>query len=284
MKPIKVNPLITENLDNSLHSYFKDVNKEKLISQEEELNLAREAKQGNTKARDELIKANLRFVITVAKKYQHRGLPLVDLIQEGNSGLIRAVESFNPDKGYKFISYAVWWIRQAIMKSLSDSSRTIRVPVNQLQTLNKINSISSKFEQKYFRPPNEEELSKEANIDRGKISQSLTAVNIPLSLDTPFRDGSGDSLIDITPDNTATNTDQPLTSSELSKTIGAVLSKLSNRDSDIIRMVFGIGMPPMQYDEIGTRFGIGYERVRQITHSTIKSIKNKYGSKLKEFL
>lgn len=284
MRGIKISQSITDRQDASLNIYFKDVSKQPMISQEEEIELAKRAKEGDINATNKLIQANLRFVISVAKQYQNKGLPLIDLIQEGNCGLVEAISKFDETKGFKFISYAVWWIRQAIIKAISDQSRTIRVPVSQIINISKINKVTEKYEQIYGRKPSSEEIEEETNIDSSKVNLTLSSIGKSVSLDTPFKDEDAGCLLDVIPNHNTINTDDEVSSNDLSLTIQGILSKLPYRDSDIIRMSFGIGMYPMTNEEIANRFGIGSERVRQIIHSTIKNIKKKYGDELKDLL
>ena len=284
MKSLKITQSITDRQDASLGLYFKEVSKQPILSQEEEVELTRKVKEGNSDAMDKLIKSNLRFVISVAKQYQGKGLPLVDLIQEGNLGMIQAAKLFDPDKGFKFISYAVWWIRQAIMKALSDQCRTVRIPMSQVVYINKINKVSEKFEQLNGRKPSIQELENETNLDQSKINTALSSVSRSVSLDNPIKDEDSNCLIDIIPNENSAPTDINTNESDLSNEIERVLSKLSCRDRDILRMSFGIGMDPMSNDEIANRFGIGGERVRQIQHSAINYIRKNYSDGLKDLL
>lgn len=284
MKGIKITQSITNRQDASLGLYFKDVSKQPMISQEEEVQLTKEIKNGNKEAVEKLIQANLRFVISVAKQYQGKGLPLIDLIQEGNIGLIEASKKFDETRGFRFISYAVWWIRQAIIKALSDQCRTVRVPMSQVVSIGKINRITDKFEQVYGRKPSPEEIEQEANIDANKIHTILSYNNKSVSLDTPFKDSEANSLLDVLPNEDSIPTDQEACRNDISNSIDSILSSLPYRNSDIIRMSFGIGMYPMPNDEIAKRFGIGSERVRQIQHSTLSYIKKNYSDELKDLL
>ena len=273
MKSFKITQSITDRQDASLGLYFKDVSKQPMISPEEEIRLTKEIKKGNDKAVQELVNANLRFVISVAKQYQNKGLTLVDLIQEGNIGLIEAAKKFDETRGFRFISYAVWWIRQSIMKAISEQCRTIRVPMSQVVYINKINKATERFEQLNGRKPSLEELEEETKIEASAVS-----------LESPLKDEEVSCLLDIIPDEGATPADSDATRNDLSNGIEAILAKLSYRDSDILRMSFGIGMQPMPNDEIANRFGIGTERVRQIQHSAINFIRKNYINDLKELL
>lgn len=284
MKSFKITQSITDRQDTSLNLYFKDVSKQPRITPEDEVELARRIKKGDAIAAEKLVKANLRFVISVAKQYQGKGLPLIDLIQEGNCGLIEASKKFDETRGFKFISYAVWWIRQAIMKAISDQCRTIRVPMSQIVNVNKINKASERLEQEYGRMPSLDEISDATNIDISKINSTLSSISKSVSLDSPLKDEEVTSLLDIIPDNNVIPTDKEVGKNDLSSSIERILAKLSYRDRDIIRMSFGIGMYPMPNEEIAFRFGIGSERVRQIQHSAIAYIRKHYKNDLKELL
>lgn len=284
MKSFKITQSITDRKDASLGLYFRDVSKLSLVNQEEEIELAKKIQQGDTRAENELVKANLRFVISVAKSYQGKGLDLVDLIQEGNCGLITAARKYNPDKGIKFISYAVWWIRQAIMKAISDQCRTVRVPMSQIVNMGKISKMSEEFEQKNGRPPSMIEIEEETNLNKKKINMSLASTYRSVSLENPFKDEDVSCLLDVLPNDNSESTDTTALKSDLVIEIERILSKLSYREQDVLRMSFGIGVQPMSNDEIANRFGIGSERVRQIQHSAIKHIRNKYKNELSELL
>lgn len=284
MKSLKITPSITDRQDASLGLYFKDVSKQPMISPEEEIELTKEIKKGNDAAAEKLIRANLRFVISVAKQYQGKGLPLIDLIQEGNCGLIEASKKFDESRGFRFISYAVWWIRQSIMKAISDQCRTIRVPISQVVSISKINKVSDKFEQIHGRRPSPEEIEDEVNLDASKINITLASNNKAVSLDSPFKDEEVSCLLDVLPNEDSVPADTDVSKNDITNGIEAILAKLPYRDRDIIRMSFGIGMNPMPNDEIANRFGIGGERVRQIQHSTLSYIKKNYADELKDLL
>lgn len=283
MRSFKISQSITDRQDASLNYYFKDVSRQPMISQEEEIELTKKIKEGDETAVKKLVEANLRFVISVAKQYQNKGLALVDLIQEGNLGLLEASRKFDETRGFRFISYAVWWIRQAIIKALSDQCRTIRVPSNQIVCINKINKAIEKFEQQHGRKPSTGELEELTNIDYDKICLTMSAMNRSVSLESPIKDEDASCLLDIIP-NDGVSTDTEVSKNDLSNEIERILSKLSYRDRDILRMSFGIGMNPMTNEEIARRFGIGSERVRQIQHSALKHIRNKYTKELKDLL
>lgn len=284
MKNFKITQSITDRQDASLGMYFKDVSKQSMIGINEEIELSKKIKEGDQKAINKLINSNLRFVISVAKQYQNKGIPLVDLIQEGNIGLIEAAKRYNEDRGFKFISYAVWWIRQSIMKAISEQCRTVRIPMNQIVYMNKLNKCSEKFEQENFRKPSVEELESESGLSSDKISLNASSVGRTLSLNNPFKDEEANCLLDIIPDENSKDTDDDLIKESISDKIEYILSQLSYRERDIIRMIFGIGVAQMTLEEIASRFGIGSERVRQIQHKTLEKIKDNYGNILIELL
>ena len=281
MKNIKITQSITNRQDASLGMYFRDVSKQSLIDSKEEIKLAERIKKGDQKAIDKLVKANLRFVISVAKQYQNKGLSLVDLIQEGNIGLIEGAKRYDETKGFKFISYAVWWIRQAIIKAISSQCRTVRIPMNQVAYMNKINKTTEKFEQENERKPSIDELELQTGISADKIALNMSSINRTLSLDTAFKDEESGCLLDIIPNQNSPEADNLVIDESVSKEVEEVLSNLSYREGDILRMIFGIRVTPMTMEEIAARFGIGAERVRQIQHEALKKIKNNYSDTLK---
>lgn len=282
MRSFKITQSITDRQDTSLGLYFKDVSKQPMITAEEEIELTKEIKNGNNAAMDKLVRANLRFVISVAKQYQNKGLTLVDLIQEGNLGLIEAAKKFDETRGFKFISYAVWWIRQSIMKAISDQCRTVRIPMNKVVYISKINKSSEKFEQIYGRKPSTSELKEFANIDEDKIIDTTTINSRSVSLDSPFNDEDVGSLLDIIPNSNVEELDKDLNVSDTTSIIEEILSKIPYRNSDVIRMSYGIGMSPMPNEEIAARFGVGSERIRQIQHSTLEYLRKNYYKELSE--
>ena len=284
MKSFKITQSITERQDASLGMYFKDVSKQPLIDINEEIALTKKIKEGDKAAVDALVKANLRFVISVAKQYQNKGLDLVDLVQEGNIGLIEAAKRYDETRGFRFISYAVWWIRQSIMHAISDQCRTVRIPMSQVVYMNKINKATAKFEQEHGRKPSPEEIEEETNLSSDKISFTLSSSSRAVSLETPFKDEEAGCLLDVLPNENCEGTDRQLVQSSVSQELEDVLNKLSFRERDILKMAFGLGMTPMQNEEIASRFGIGCERVRQIQHEAIDEIKTNYRHLLKELL
>lgn len=284
MKSFKITQSITDRKDASLGIYFKDVSKLSMITPEKEVELTKRIKLGDKAAANELVTANLRFVISVAKQYQNKGLDLVDLIQEGNIGMLEAAYKFDETRGYRFISYAVWWIRQSIMRAISEQCRTVRVPMSQIVNMSKINKMSEKFEQKNGRAPSMEEIEEETNLNRKKINMSLASTYRSVSLESPLRDEDVSCLLDVLPNDNSESTDTTALKSDLIIEIERILSKLSYREQDVLRMSFGIGVQAMSNDEIANRFGIGGERIRQIQHSAISHIRNKYKNKLSELL
>lgn len=279
MKSFKITKSITNRDNISLNLYLKEISKQPLISSAEEVKLAQRIHEGDTQALSKLVNANLRFVVSVAKQYQNQGVPLVDLISEGNIGLIKAAKKFDETKGFKFISYAVWWIRQSILQSLADKGRTIRLPLNQVSTINKINKTSSKFEQMYERAPSMEELEEELNIPASKISNILSAATKCLSVDTPFKDEEEGCLLDIIPNDNSPKTDYAVIKESISQGIQYALNSLTGRDRDIIMMLYGIGVKEMSLEEVGNKFGVTSERIRQIREKSLKLLRNKYKNK-----
>lgn len=282
MKSFKITQRITDRQDASLAIFFKEVARLPMMNPNEEADIARKAKKGDQKSIDLLITSNLRFVISVAKQYQNSGIPLVDLIQEGILGLIESISKFDPDKGFRFISYAVWWIRQSIMKAISEQCRTVKLPMSQIITLNKINKVNEKYEQTEGRISSFEELEREADIDISKAN--LTVNTRTLSLDSPFNDEDISCLSDIIPNENAENPDDNIMCSSISNKLLDIISNLSYREQDVIKMVFGLGMFPMQNEEIANRFGITSERVRQIHHEAIEHLRENYKNELRELL
>ena len=284
MKSFKITQSITDRKDASLGIYFKDVSKLSMITPEKEVELTKRIKLGDKAAANELVTANLRFVISVAKQYQNKGLDLVDLIQEGNIGMLEAAYKFDETRGYRFISYAVWWIRQSIMRAISEQCRTVRVPMSQIVNMSKINKMSEKFEQNNGRAPSMEEIEEETNLNRNKINMSLASTYRSISLESPLREEDVSCLLDVLPNDNSESTDTTALKSDLIIEIEHILSKLSYRERDVLRMSFGIGVQAMSNDEIANRFGIGGERIRQIQHSAINHIRNKYKNELSELL
>lgn len=284
MKSLKITQSITDRQDASLGKFFKEVSKIPMASIDEEIELSRKIKSGDQAATNRLVEANLRFVISVAKQYQNRGLPLVDLIQAGCCGCIEAARRWDESRGFKFISYAVWWIRQAIVHSISSQCRTVRIPMSQVAYSNKINKVIERFEQENGRKPVPEEIEEETNMTSDKISLTLLSSSKTISLETPFKDEENGCLLDIIPDSNSEDADNSISKRNISEVLENILDKLPFRERDILRMSFGIGMLAMQNEEIANRFGVGAERVRQIQHEAIERIKKDHIQLLKELL
>ncbi len=280
MRQLKITKSITNRESASLDKYLQEIGREELISVEEEVELAQRIRNGDRRALEKLTRANLRFVVSVAKQYQNQGLSLPDLINEGNLGLIKAAEKFDETRGFKFISYAVWWIRQSILQALAEQARIVRLPLNQVGTLNKINKAFSRFEQENERRPSAEELAEELDIPIDKIADTLKMSGRHVSMDAPFVEGEDNSLIDVMPNEDSPNADRGLINESLSKEIGRALDTLTPREADIIRKFFGIGVQEMTLEEIGDELNLTRERVRQIKEKAIRRLRNNSRSKL----
>jgi RNA polymerase primary sigma factor len=280
MRQLKITKSITNRESASLDKYLQEIGKEELITVEEEVELAQRIKKGDQAALEKLTRANLRFVVSVAKQYQNQGLSLPDLINEGNLGLIKAAEKFDETRGFKFISYAVWWIRQSILQALAEQSRIVRLPLNQVGSLNKINKAFSKFEQENERKPSPEELAESLDLPADKVADTLRVSGRHVSVDAPFVDGEDNSLLDVLVNNDSPNADRALIMESLAKEIHRALATLTERESDIIRLFFGIGCQEMTLEEIGERFGLTRERVRQIKEKAIRRLRHTSRSKL----
>ncbi len=280
MRQLKITKSITNRESASLDKYLQEIGKEELITVEEEVELAQRIKKGDQAALEKLTRANLRFVVSVAKQYQNQGLSLPDLINEGNLGLIKAAEKFDETRGFKFISYAVWWIRQSILQALTEQSRIVRLPLNQVGSLNKINKAYSKFEQEHERKPSPEELAESLDLPADKVADTLRVSGRHVSVDAPFVDGEDNSLLDVLVNNDSPNADRALIMESLAKEIHRALATLTERESDIIRLFFGIGCQEMTLEEIGERFGLTRERVRQIKEKAIRRLRHTSRSKL----
>ena len=269
MRQLKITKSITNRESASLDKYLQEIGREDLITVEEEVELAQQIRKGNRQALEKLTRANLRFVVSVAKQYQNQGLSLPDLINEGNLGLIKAAEKFDETRGFKFISYAVWWIRQSILQALAEQSRIVRLPLNQVGSLNKISKAFSKFEQENERRPSAEELAEQLDLPVDKVVDSLKVSGRHISVDAPFVDGEDNSLLDVLVNDDSPMADNTLVNESLSREIDRALSTLSDREKEIIQMFFGIGMQEMTLEEIGDKFGLTRERVRQIKEKAI---------------
>lgn len=281
MRQLKITKSITNRSSEALDKYLLEIGKEELVSVEEEVELAQRIRQGDQRALEKLTKANLRFVVSVAKQYQNQGLSLQDLINEGNIGLIKAAQKFDETRGFKFISYAVWWIRQSILQALAEQSRIVRLPLNQVGSVNKINKVLSKFEQENERRPSVSELADELNIEEEKISEVLRVSGRQVSVDAPFQDGEENCLLDVLTNEDAPHTDSPMDKESLCSELDNILSAvLKDREKKVIVMSFGIGCHEKSLEEIGDLLGLTRERVRQIKEKSLRKIKNDPGSKI----
>ncbi len=281
MRQLKITKSITNRSSEALDKYLLEIGKEELVSVEEEVELAQRIRQGDQRALEKLTKANLRFVVSVAKQYQNQGLSLQDLINEGNIGLIKAAQKFDETRGFKFISYAVWWIRQSILQALAEQSRIVRLPLNQVGSVNKINKVLSKFEQENERRPSVAELADELNIEEEKISEVLRVSGRQVSVDAPFQDGEENCLLDVLTNEDAPHTDSPMDKESLCSELDNILSAvLKDREKKVIVMSFGIGCHEKSLEEIGDLLGLTRERVRQIKEKSLRKIKNDPGSKI----
>ena len=280
MRQLKITKSITNRESASLDKYLQEIGKEELITVEEEVELAQRIRKGDQEALEKLTKANLRFVVSVAKQYQNQGLSLPDLINEGNLGLIKAAEKFDETRGFKFISYAVWWIRQSILQALAEQSRIVRLPLNQVGSLNKINKASARFEQEYERAPSPEELAKELELPKEKVADTLRVAGRHISVDAPFADGEDNSLLDVLVNPDSPNADRGLINESLATEVDRALETLTDRERDIIRYFFGIGCSEMTLEEIGEKFDLTRERVRQIKEKAIRRLRHSSRSKL----
>lgn len=282
MRQLKITKSITNRESQSLEKYLQEIGKVDLLTPEEEVDLAKRIKDGDQIALERLTKANLRFVVSVAKQYQNQGLSLSDLINEGNLGLIKAAQRFDETRGFKFISYAVWWIRQSILQALAEQSRIVRLPLNKVGSLNKINKAFSELEQEYEREPSAEELAELLEIPTEEVETTLGVAARHVSMDAPFVEGEDNSLLDVLENSTSPGTDQALEYIEsLRREIERSLGTLTDRQADVIKLYFGIGIEhPMSLEDIGDKFGLTRERVRQIKDKAINKLRSISRSKL----
>ena len=282
MRQLKITKSITNRESQSLEKYLQEIGKVDLLTPEEEVDLAKKIKQGDQEALERLTKANLRFVVSVAKQYQNQGLSLSDLINEGNLGLIKAAQRFDETRGFKFISYAVWWIRQSILQALAEQSRIVRLPLNKVGSLNKINRAFSELEQEFEREPSPEELAEVLEIPTDEVETTLGVAARHVSMDAPFVDGEDNSLLDVLENGSTPKTDSELEYNEsLRKEIERSLNTLTERQMDVIKLYFGIGVEhPMSLEDIGEKFGLTRERVRQIKDKAINKLRSASRSKL----
>lgn len=283
MRQLKITKSITNRESASLDKYLQEIGREELISVDDEVELAAKIRKGGDEARralEKLTRANLRFVVSVAKQYQNQGLSLPDLINEGNLGLIKAAEKFDETRGFKFISYAVWWIRQSILQALAEQSRIVRLPLNQVGSLNKISKALAKFEQENERRASAEEIASELGIPVDKISDTMKVQGRHISVDAPFVEGEDNSLLDVLVNDDSPMADRSLVNESLAKEIDRALDTLTPREKDIIRMFFGIGESEKTLEEIGDKFNLTRERVRQIKEKAIRRLRGSSRSKL----
>mgnify|MGYP001312494827 FL=1 len=281
MRQLKITKSITNRESQSLDKYLQEIGREELITAEMEVELAQRIKNGDQLALEKLTKANLRFVVSVAKQYQNQGLTLPDLINEGNLGLIKAAQRFDETRGFKFISYAVWWIRQSILQALAEQSRIVRLPLNQVGSLNKINKAFSRLEQEFERPPSSDELASALDLPEDKVKDTMKVSGRHVSVDAPFVDGEDNSLLDVMVNNDSPKADLELMRESLQREIERSLSTLSDREKDVVMLFFGIGKKHgLTLEEIGSKFDLTRERVRQIKEKAIRRLRHNSRSKL----
>ena len=280
MRQLKITQSITNRESASLDKYLQEIGHEELISVEEEVELAQRIRQGDRQALEKLTKANLRFVVSVAKQYQNQGLSLPDLINEGNLGLIKAAEKFDETRGFKFISYAVWWIRQSILQAIAEHKGIIRLPLNQVGWVNKINRMLNKFEQEHERRPSIEEIADKIDLPQDKIEDAMKVNFRHVSVDAPFVDGEENSLLDVLINDDSPMADNMLVMESLREEINRALQRLNERERNIIEAFFGINQPEMTLEEIGDKYGLTRERVRQIKEKAIRRLRHSTKNKL----
>lgn len=283
MRQLKIAKQVTNRESKSLDKYLQDISKIDLITAEEEVELAQKIKNGNQRALEMLVNANLRFVVSVAKQYQNQGLTLPDLINEGNFGLVKAAQRFDETRGFKFISYAVWWIRQSILQALAEQSRVVRLPLNKIGSINKINKTFSYLEQAHQRPPSAEEIAEELEMTVAEVKQSLKNSGKHISMDAPFEDGENSNLYDVISASETPMPDTDLINESIREEISRVLATLSEREADVVRLYYGIGeSSTMTLDEIGNTFDLTRERVRQIREKAIRKLRKSAKNDLKQ--
>lgn len=286
MRQLKISKSITNRESASLEKYLADIGKEPMIPAEEEVRLARLIRDGDEEAFDKLTRANLRFVVSVAKQYQNQGLSLPDLINEGNLGLIKSAKRFDETRGFKFISYAVWWIRQSILQAIAEQSRIVRLPLNQIGSLSRISKAFSKLEQEYEREPSYEEIAKLTDLPLDKITDALRISGRHVSMDAPFVNGEDNTLLDVIENHESPRADVQLINESLRKEIERSLSVLTERECEVVKLFFGIGVGHgLTLEEIGDKYGITRERVRQIKEKALRRLRHKSKNNiLKSFL
>ena len=280
MRQLKISKSITNRESESLEKYLQEIGREDLLTAEEEVELAQRIKKGDREALEKLTKANLRFVVSVAKQYQNQGLSLPDLINEGNLGLIKAAEKYDETRGFKFISYAVWWIRQSIHQAIAEQSRIVRLPQNQVGSVSKINRALNKFEQENERRPNVSEIAEKTDLPEEKVEVALKSNTRHVSVDAPFSDSDDNSLLDVLVNDDAPMADRSLVIESLRNEIAAALNILNDREQKIIKSFYGIGCQEMTLEEIGHATGLTRERVRQIKEKAIRKLRNSTSNKL----
>lgn len=281
MRQLKIVKQVTNRETASLDKYLSEIGRESLITAEEEVLLARRIKKGDALALEKLTKANLRFVVSVAKQYQNQGLTLGDLINEGNLGLIKAAQRFDETRGFKFISYAVWWIRQSILQALAEQSRIVRLPLNKIGSINKINKAYSKLEQDFEREPSHEEIGKLLELSSDDIRDAMRSAGRHVSMDAPLIQGEDSSLMDVIEDEDQQHPDASLIHESLRREIERAISSLTSREADVLRLYYGLsGEQPLTLEEIGSRFDLTRERVRQIKEKAIRRLKHTSRSKI----
>ena len=280
MRQLKISKSITNRESASLDKYLQEIGHEELLTTDQEVELAQRIRKGDKRALEKLTKANLRFVVSVAKQYQNQGLSLPDLINEGNVGLIKAAEKFDETRGFKFISYAVWWIRQSILQAIAEQSRLVRLPLNQVGSVNKIARELSRFEQEHERKPSVDEIAERVDLPEDKIADAMKANSRHVSMDAPIADGEDSSLIDFLSGDSS-NTDRELAIESLKAEVSRILKLLSDKEQKVLRAFFGIdGSPEMTLDEIGEKYNLTRERVRQIKEKALRRLRHNTKNKL----
>jgi RNA polymerase primary sigma factor len=286
MRQLKISKQITNRESQSLDKYLQEIGKVDLLTPDEEVELAKRIREGDQVALEKLTKANLRFVVSVAKQYQNQGLSLGDLINEGNLGLIKAAQRFDETRGFKFISYAVWWIRQSILQALAEQSRIVRLPLNRVGSLNKISKTFSELEQRFEREPSPEELAEELELTTGEVIDTLKISGRHVSVDAPFVQGEDNTLLDVLENDLEEKPDAGLIGDSLRKEVSRALATLTQREADVVALYFGLnGEHPLTLEEIGEKFSLTRERVRQIKEKAIRRLRHTSRSKaLKPYL
>ena len=284
MRQLKIAPSITKRDGEILDKYLQEIGREEMLTPDQEVELARRIHEGDRKALDRLVRANLRFVVSVAKQYQNQGMALPDLINEGNLGLIKAAERFDETRGFKFISYAVWWIRQSILQAMSENSRIVRLPLNHVGSINKIHKAMATFEQENQRRASTEEIAEMLDIPVEKVRDSMRVSGRSVSVDTPFQEGEDGTLLDVMTNEDDPGTDSGLNLESLSTDIRHALAQLPEREREVLEAFFGIGTRELSLEEIGDKYGLTRERVRQIKEKALRHIKHEHSRTLKTYL